>query len=232
MFRFLLFPLLIRKEACTLVELSKSLLSSTDQTVGKSHRLMRDTQGSAWARWSAPVDLITDLGSKSSSCAVSSKLQCLLVGADGSPSEQTTSLLHVCYLSVITIRTGVQDSLLLVGKARMSRGYVRRWGGSGWRFGFCLWFPAVQLVQDWGQLSSPLCASLSPPLGVRMLTTFVQPPDTYRKAVVYKRLSFTDTVVRSLNQLLLSITLQKLLFLVSDLTIWWPVTCWAVSSEA
>lgn len=53
-----------------------------------------------------------------------------------------------------------------------------------------------------------------------MLTTFVQPPDTYRKAVVYKRLSFTDTVVRSLNQLLLSITLQKLLFLVSDLTIW------------
>lgn len=78
---------------------------------------MEVTQGSAWAHWSANVDPITDLGEKSSCCspaAVSGKPPWLLVGADGHPSEQTTFLLHVRYLSVIIIGTGVHDSPLFV----------------------------------------------------------------------------------------------------------------------
>lgn len=81
------------------------------------------------------------LGEKSSCCApaaVSGKPPWLLLGAGGHPSEQTIFPLHVPSLSVIIIRSGVQDSPLFVWKARPSRGYVRKWGGSGWRSGFCL----------------------------------------------------------------------------------------------
>lgn len=142
------------------------------------------------------------------------------MGAGGHPSERTIFLLAVPSLSVLIVRCGVQDSpvICLKGQEEWRRWEERRrtWREVGIR-------PFVSCRGAGARLGATrltfVCLTFSARGSKDAYHLCTAPPHPYRRAVVYKRLSFTDTIICSINKLLLSVTLQKLLLLVWVLTI-------------